>query len=171
MCGVRESKGHFKTGDSIYCYPLTVADGFSRFLLGCQALQSTCVAQAKPVFTRLFKEYGLPKRIRTDNGVPFATVSLARLSQLSAWWVRLGVLPSSSTRASRSKMAVTSACIARSKPRPLDPRLTVPAGSNDSSIAFVRSSTSSARTKHSTCKPQPRYTRARRVRCRTSCRR
>src|SRR3990172_5323345 len=86
-------KGHFKTGDGIYCYPLTVADGFSRFLLGCQALQSTCVAQAKPVFTRLFKEYGLPKRICTDNGVPFATVSLARLSQLSAWWVRLGVLP------------------------------------------------------------------------------
>ena len=86
-------KGHFKTGDGIYCYPLTVADGFSRFLLGCQALQSTCVAEAKPVFTRLFKQYGLPRRIRTDNGVPFATSSLARLSQLSAWWVRLGVLP------------------------------------------------------------------------------
>ena len=48
---------------------------------------------AKPVFTRLFKEYGLPQRIRTDNGVPFATTTLARLSSLSAWWVRLGVLP------------------------------------------------------------------------------
>jgi putative transposase len=86
-------KGQFKTGDGIYCYPLTVADGFSRFLLGCQALPSTSVAEAKPVFTRLFKEFGLPKRIRTDNGVPFATNTLARLSQLSAWWVRLGVLP------------------------------------------------------------------------------
>jgi len=86
-------KGHFKTGDGIYCYPLTIADGFSRFLLSCQGLHSTCVAQAKPVFTRVFKEYGLPKRIRTDNGVPFATTTLARLSELSAWWVRLGILP------------------------------------------------------------------------------
>ena len=86
-------KGHFKTGDGLYCYPLTVADGYSRFLLGCQALSSTRVAEAKPVFTRLFKEFGLPKRIRTDNGVPFATNTLARLSQLSAWWVRLGILP------------------------------------------------------------------------------
>jgi putative transposase len=86
-------KGHFKTGDGLYCYPLTVADGYSRLLLGCQALSSTRVQEAKPVFTRLFKECGLPKRIRTDNGVPFATNTLARLSQLSAWWVRLGILP------------------------------------------------------------------------------
>ena len=86
-------KGQFKTGDGLYCYPLTVADGYSRFLLGCQALSSTRVAAAKPVFTRLFKEFGLPKRIRTDNGVPFATNTLGRLSQLSAWWVRLGILP------------------------------------------------------------------------------
>jgi len=86
-------KGQFKTGDGLYCYPLTVADGYSRFLLGCQALSSTRVAEAKPVFTRLFKEFGLPKRIRTDNGVPFATNTLGRLSQLSAWWVRLGILP------------------------------------------------------------------------------
>lgn len=86
-------KGQFKMGDGVYCYPLTVTDGFSRYLLGCQALASTAVAGAKPVFARLFKEYGLPKRIRTDNGVPFATTTLARLSSLSAWWVRLGVLP------------------------------------------------------------------------------
>ena len=86
-------KGHFKTGDGLYCYPLTVTDGYSRYLLGCQALYTTAVQAAKPVFTRLFKEYGLPKRIRTDNGVPFATHTLARLSSLSAWWVRLGILP------------------------------------------------------------------------------
>jgi transposase InsO family protein len=86
-------KGQFKTGDGLYCYPLTVTDGYSRFLLGCQALSSTRVAEAKPVFTRLFKEFGLPKRIRTDNGVPFATNTLGRLSQLSAWWIRLGILP------------------------------------------------------------------------------
>lgn len=86
-------KGQFKTGNGIYCYPLTVTDGYSRYLLGCQALYSTAVVGAKPVFTRLFKEYGLPHRIRTDNGVPFATNTLARLSELSAWWVRRGVLP------------------------------------------------------------------------------
>lgn len=86
-------KGQFRTGDGQYCYPLTVADGFSRYLLGCQGLNCTAVNEAKPVFTRLFKEYGLPKRIRTDNGVPFATNTLARLSKLSAWWVRLGILP------------------------------------------------------------------------------
>jgi transposase InsO family protein len=86
-------KGQFKTGDGLYCYPLTVTDGYSRYLLGCQALPSTATVGAKPVFARLFKEYGLPQRIRTDNGVPFATNTLARLSALSAWWVRLGVLP------------------------------------------------------------------------------
>jgi putative transposase len=86
-------KGQFKTGNGKYCYPLTVTDHQSRFLLCCHGLPSTSVAGAKPVFTRLFKEYGLPKRIRTDNGVPFATNTLARLSQLSAWWVRLGILP------------------------------------------------------------------------------
>jgi putative transposase len=86
-------KGQFRTGDGRYCYPLTVADGFSRYLLGCQALHSTAVAEAKPVFSRLFQEYGLPQRIRSDNGVPFATNTLARLSTLSAWWVRLGILP------------------------------------------------------------------------------
>jgi putative transposase len=92
-CWSADFKDHFKTGDGRYCYPLTVTDGYSRFLLGCQGLLSTAVAESKPVFARLFKEYGLPKRIRTDNGVPFATNTLARLSTLSAWWVRLGVLP------------------------------------------------------------------------------
>jgi putative transposase len=86
-------KGQFKTGNGRYCYPLTVTDNFSRYLLSCQALSSTAVDEARPVFVRLFKEYGLPKRIRTDNGVPFATTTLARLSRLSAWWIRLGVLP------------------------------------------------------------------------------
>jgi putative transposase len=86
-------KGQLTTGDVLYCYPLTVADGDRRVLLGCQALSSTRVAEAKPVFTRLFKEFGLPKRIRTDNGVPCATNTLGRLSQLSAWWVRLGIFP------------------------------------------------------------------------------
>jgi putative transposase len=86
-------KGQCKTGDGLSCYPLTVADGCSRVLLGCQALSATRVQAAKPVCVRLVKDFGLPKRLRTDNGVPFATNTRARLSQLSAWWVRLGILP------------------------------------------------------------------------------
>lgn len=85
-------KGQFKTRDGHYCYPLTVTDGFSRYLLGCQALNSTSGAEAKPVFRRLFREFGLPERLRTDNGGPFASVSLARLSTLSAWFIRLGIV-------------------------------------------------------------------------------
>ncbi len=86
-------KGEFKMRDGEYCFPLTTSDTYSRYLLGCQALRSTACLSAKAVFTRLFQEYGLPQRIRTDNGVPFATIALGRLSSLSAWWIRLGILP------------------------------------------------------------------------------
>lgn len=86
-------KGQFKLGNGQYCYPLTVTDNYSRYLLECQALQGTQLEPSKAVFTRLFKEYGLPMRIRTDNGVPFAACTLGRLSRLSAWWVKLGVMP------------------------------------------------------------------------------
>jgi transposase InsO family protein len=86
-------KGHFKTRNGLYCYPLTIVDGYSRYLLACQGLVSTAVALARPTFLRLFQEYGLPDRIRTDNGVPFATTALGRLSTLSVWWIRLGILP------------------------------------------------------------------------------
>lgn len=86
-------KGEFKTGNGIYCYPLTATDGCSRFLLGCQGLLSTAHETAKPVFRRLFQEYGLPRIIRSDNGVPFATTAIGRLSRLSIWWIRLGIHP------------------------------------------------------------------------------
>ena len=86
-------KGQFKTRDGVYCYPLTVQDGFSRYLLGCQGLAGTRFLDSKRVFTRLFHEFGLPTRIRTDNGVPFASMALGRLSQLSVWWIKLGILP------------------------------------------------------------------------------
>lgn len=87
-------KGDFKTRDGRRCYPLTIQDGFSRYLLACQGLDGTRFLDTKRVFTRVFREHGLPQRIRTDNGVPFSSaLSLARLSQLSVWWVRLGVLP------------------------------------------------------------------------------
>lgn len=86
-------KGQFKTRDGIYCYPLTITDGFSRYLIGCQGLLTTEGRSAKAVFQKAFRDFGLPERIRTDNGVPFATVSLGRLSRLSAWWIQLGIVP------------------------------------------------------------------------------
>jgi putative transposase len=86
-------KGQFRLGDATYCFPLTVQDGFSRYLLGCRALTGTTTIECRPVFERLFQEYGLPEILRTDNGVPFATGALGRLSQLSVWWIRLGIYP------------------------------------------------------------------------------
>jgi transposase InsO family protein len=86
-------KGQFKTRDGVYCYPLTLLDGFSRYLLACQSRRSTAIATARPVFRRAFEEFGLPRIIRTDNGVPFATTALGRLSLLSVWWIRLGIYP------------------------------------------------------------------------------
>ena len=76
-----------------YCYPLTVQDGFSRYLLACQGLEGTTYSASRRVFTRLFREFGLPQRIRTDNGTPFASIALGRLSRLSVWWIKLGILP------------------------------------------------------------------------------
>jgi transposase InsO family protein len=85
-------KGQFRTGDGRLCYPLTVADGFSRFLLAVVGLDTVSEAQAWPVFERLFREYGLPEAIKTDNGSPFASIcALARLSRLSVRWLKLGI--------------------------------------------------------------------------------
>ena len=86
-------KGQFKTRDGHYCYPLTVTDRYSRYLLGCQGLLSTETRGAKEVFKHLFKKYGLPAAIRSDNGVPFASTALGRLSELSVWWIQLGIRP------------------------------------------------------------------------------
>ena len=84
-------KGHFRTRDGIYCYPLTIADQHTRYLLACHGLLSTKGHGVRPVFERLFREYGLPRAIRTDNGVPFATTGIHGLSQLNVWWLRLGI--------------------------------------------------------------------------------
>ena len=86
-------KGEFKTQDGIYCYPLTVTDGYSRYILSCKGLLRACYPETKKEFTRLFKTYGLPDRIRTDNGAPFASIAIGRVSRLSIWWVRLGIIP------------------------------------------------------------------------------
>lgn len=86
-------KGAFRTGDGVSCYPLTLRDGFSRFVLRCDGLLGPTYAATRPRFERAFAEYGLPTRIRSDNGGPFASIGLARLSRLSVWWMRLGIIP------------------------------------------------------------------------------
>jgi putative transposase len=85
-------KGQFRTGNGQYCYPLTIADQHTRFLLTCRGLLSTQTVTARPVFERAFRDYGLPIAIRTDNGVPFATQAIHGLSYLNVWWMRLGIL-------------------------------------------------------------------------------
>jgi transposase InsO family protein len=85
-------KGEFKLGNGRYCYPLTVTDHASRYLLLCEALESTREDLAVTAFERLFAERGLPQAIRSDNGVPFASPNgLYNLSKLAVWWLRLGI--------------------------------------------------------------------------------
>jgi putative transposase len=85
-------KGEFMLADRRYCYPLTITDFASRYLIACEALHTTKEIYAFAVFESAFKEFGLPCAIRTDNGVPFASPnSLFNLSKLSVWWLRLGI--------------------------------------------------------------------------------
>lgn len=85
-------KGEFKLGNRRYCYPLTVTDQASRYLLACEALESTKEVPVIEAFVRLFKERGLPEAIRSDNGLPFASPNgLYNLSRLSVFWLRLGI--------------------------------------------------------------------------------
>jgi len=85
-------KGQFRLGNKHYCYPLTITDYRSRYLLACEGLESVKENGAFPVFERAFKDFGLPAAIRTDNGVPFASPhALFGLSRLSVWWLRLGI--------------------------------------------------------------------------------
>ena len=85
-------KGEFMLADKRYCYPLTVTDHASRYLLLCEAMESNAEKPAFTAFERLFKERGLPQAIRSDNGVPFASPNgLFNLSKLSVWWLRLGI--------------------------------------------------------------------------------
>jgi putative transposase len=86
-------KGQFKTDDGQLCYPLTVTDNYSRYLLGCKALRHPDYSGTKPVFEAIFKKYGLPAAIRTDNGAPFASTGLGGLSRLSVWFIKLGIKP------------------------------------------------------------------------------
>ena len=99
-------------GDRRYCYPLTITDFASRYLLTCEALLTTQEKFAFTVFERTFKDFGLPDAIRTDNGVPFASAhALYGLSKLAVWWLRLGIeIERIQPGKPQSKMADTSGC-------------------------------------------------------------
>lgn len=86
-------KGEFRTKDGKLCYPLTIQDGHTRFLLECRAMHRLSMEATLRSFARVFRTFGLPRRIRTDNGHPFASTAIAGLSQLSIWWISLGILP------------------------------------------------------------------------------
>jgi putative transposase len=86
-------KGPFRTGDGARCDPLTVTDAYSRYLLCVSAVNRAGYADCRSELERVFREYGLPRAIRSDNGAPFASVGVTGLSRLSVWWLKLGVMP------------------------------------------------------------------------------
>lgn len=148
-------KGQFKTTDGVYCFPLTVCDAHTRFILSCHGLPSVEQIAAKQQFERLFYEYGLPVAIRSDNGTPFATQAICGLSRLSVWWIKLGIDHQPARRggagsipASRSRTGPTSGCTRRSRRSALGRRSATWCVSRRASTAGGGSSTKSARTTH-----------------------
>lgn len=85
-------KGQFRLGDGTYCYPLTVTDQFSRYIVGCEGMAAISDEAARDACEEMFRTYGLPTVMRSDNGVPFASAGLAGLTKLSAYWLRLGII-------------------------------------------------------------------------------
>src|SRR5262249_43759969 len=92
-CWSVDFKGWFRVGDGSRCDPLTISDAFSRFILTCEVVAGTSAADVRPYFEAAFNECGFPTPSPSDNGPPFATRGAGGLSKLSAWWVRLGIMP------------------------------------------------------------------------------
>jgi len=86
-------KGQFNMRNGRICYPLTISDNYSRYLLGCKGLPGPRYQPTRKIFESVFREYGLPDAIRIDNGTPFASRSIGGLSRLSVWWIQLGIIP------------------------------------------------------------------------------
>jgi hypothetical protein len=84
-------KGQFRLGDGTYCYPLTLTDHFSRYILGCEGMGAISDEIARDVCESIFRTHGIPNVMRSDNGVPFSSTGLAGLTQLSVYWIRLGI--------------------------------------------------------------------------------
>ena len=87
-----DCKGWFRTGDGERIDPLTITDAHSRYLFRCQAVEKTDTARVQAIFEAVFREYGMPEAIRTDNGAPFASTAIAGLSRLAVWWMKLGIV-------------------------------------------------------------------------------
>jgi putative transposase len=86
-------KGWFRSGDGDRIDPLTISDAYSRYLLRCQTVRAADFAHSKPIFEAAFREYGLPDRMRTDNGAPFGSNGESGLTGLAVWWIKLGITP------------------------------------------------------------------------------
>lgn len=86
-------KGQFQLGNKRYCYPLTVTDHFSRYLIGCESLENQKTEPAKDCFEKIFEQFGVPQAILSDNGAPFGSTGFTGLSRLSVWWMSLGIKP------------------------------------------------------------------------------
>ena len=109
--GVRTSREISLLGNHRRCYPLTLSDNFSRYLLLCRALEHPSYQAVRPWLEWAFREYGLPEAIRTDNGAPFASLAIGGVSELSKWWIELGIRPSGSNRESLARTDVMNGCI------------------------------------------------------------
>jgi transposase InsO family protein len=86
-------KGWFRSGDGERIDPLTITDACSRYLLRCQQVEKADTERVRAIFESAFRECGLPRAIRTDNGAPFASRAIAGLSRLAVWWMKLGIVP------------------------------------------------------------------------------
>lgn len=165
-------KGHFRLRNGSYCYPLTIVDGFSRYILACDALGSSEDAPTRRVFERVFRTYGLPRRILSDNGSPFASApawpdSPDFLSGGYGWASESSAL----FLGGPSKTELTNECIelSRNRPRGHLPLINVP--SNVSSIDSVTNTTRNGRTSPSTNEDPQRSTPLQRERIQSVCRR
>ncbi|MGH7427766.1 MAG: helix-turn-helix domain-containing protein [Candidatus Methylomirabilaceae bacterium] len=140
-------KGQFRLKNGQYCFPLTVSDLRSRYVLAVDAHPEVSLERTQAQFRRLFEAYGLPKKIRRDNGVPFASNALARLSQLSVWWIKLGIYPELIEPGEPQQNGCTSGCTGRSSRRRRSRRRAAWERSRGGSTAFGRSSTETGRTR------------------------
>jgi hypothetical protein len=139
-------KGQFRMGNNALCYPLTIADPFSRYVLAIEALESTHMAPAKKVFERVFREHGVPRQLISDNGTPFCSAtSLGGLTQLSRWWIEMGVTPIRIRPGRPTRTASMSECIERSKIGSCRTRNRAYAATNEASTRFESSSIRSVR--------------------------
>lgn len=164
-------KGQFRTRDGIYCFPLTIADQHTRYLLRVHGLLNTRGVGVRPVFERAFREYGLPRAIRTDNGVPFANTGLHGLTQLNVWWLRLGIQHQRIRPAAPQENGAHERMHRTLKAETTRPRRPISRSSNGRSPRFDASTTRCVRTPRSGVSHRRRATRPRLMRTRRRCRR